>query len=200
VSEEFYRAFAEYEYILVYQLDCLVFSSNLEEWCGAGWDYVGAPWFKNYREDTTEGFWAVGNGGLSLRRVGRALEVLGSGRLLDDPKERGAKTEKFAGVPGVRRAVVALRTRLLERGYHNTVRWLVEELGKARDFHEDLFWAFYARRIVADFRIATAGEAVAFSFEMAPRYCFEANGGRLPFGCHAWAKYDREFWRPYLLK
>jgi hypothetical protein len=200
VSEEFYRAFADYEYILVYQLDCLVFSGKLEEWCRAGWDYVGAPWFKNYREDTSDGFWAVGNGGLSLRRVARAVEVLSSKRLLDDPKVRGAKAETFAGVPGLRRALVALRTLLLERGYHNTVGWLVEDLGKAADFHEDLFWAFYASKIVPDFCIATPEQAVAFSFEMAPRYCFEANGGRLPFGCHAWTKYDREFWGPFLLK
>src|SRR5579872_182723 len=109
VKEEFYRAFEEYEYVLIYQLDCLVFSSGLEEWCEAGWDYVGAPWFKNYGEDTSEGLWAVGNGGLSLRRVARAVEVLSSKRLLDDPKERGEKTEKFGWMPGLRRTVVGLR-------------------------------------------------------------------------------------------
>jgi hypothetical protein len=200
VREEFYRAFAEYEYVLIYQLDCLVFSSNLEEWCQAGWDYVGAPWFKNYQEDTSEGLWAVGNGGLSLRRVARALEVLSSKRLVDDPKVRGEKTEKFGPAPGLRRLVVGLRTLLLEHGYHNTVRWLVQDLGKYPDFHEDLFWAFHARRVVPDFNIATPQQALGFSFEMAPRYCFKANSERLPFGCHAWAKYDREFWKPFLLK
>ena len=200
VKEEFYRAFVEYEYILIYQLDCLVFSSGLEGWCEAGWDYVGAPWFKDYREDTSEGFWAVGNGGFSLRRVARAIEVLSSKRLLDDPKVRGEKTEKFGAVPALRRTVVTLRRFLLERGYHNTVGWLVEELGKYPNFHEDLFWSFYARSVVPEFKIATPQEAVRFSFEMAPGYCFQANGERLPFGCHAWSKYDREFWKPFLLK
>ena len=42
MKEKFYRAFADYEYILIYQLDCLVFASSLEEWCGKGWDYVGS--------------------------------------------------------------------------------------------------------------------------------------------------------------
>src|SRR5579863_6410886 len=31
VTREFYQAFAGYEYILIYQPDCLVFSSDLEE-------------------------------------------------------------------------------------------------------------------------------------------------------------------------
>jgi hypothetical protein len=200
VKEEFYRTFTHYEYILIYQLDCLAFSSNLEQWCERGWDYIGAPWFKYHREDTTEGFWAVGNGGLSLRRVARALEVLTSNRLLDDPKVRGPKTEKFTSVPQLRRMLVALRTFLLKHGYHNTVDWLVQDLGRRPDFHEDVFWAFQASRVVPGFNIATPEQAVGFSFEMAPRYCFKANSGRLPFGCHAWTKYDREFWKPFLLK
>ena len=200
VAEEFYQAFADYEFILIYQLDCLVFSSDLEEWCRAGWDYVGAPWFKNYQEDPTDGFWAVGNGGLSLRRVARALDVLSSRRLLDDPKVRGAKTEKFDSIPQLRRMLVALRTFLLERGYHNTVCWLVRDLGRYPNFHEDLFWSFHASRVVPEFKIATPQQALGFSFEMAPRHCFKANSERLPFGCHAWAKYDRDFWKPFLLK
>ena len=200
VKEEFYRAFADYEYILVYQLDCLVFSSNLEEWCRAGCDYIGAPWFKYYREDPSDGFWAVGNGGLSLRRVAGALNVLTSKRLLDDPQVRGPKTMRFKSIPQVRNMLVALRTLLFKHGYHNTVDWLVRDLGNHPDFHEDHFWAFHAPRVVPEFSIATPQQAVSFSFEMAPRYCFKANSERLPFGCHAWTKYDREFWKPFLLK
>ena len=40
----FYQRFTDYEYIFVYHLDALVFSSDLESWCEAGWDYIGAPW------------------------------------------------------------------------------------------------------------------------------------------------------------
>jgi hypothetical protein len=25
------------------------------------------------------------------------------------------------------------------------------------------------------------------------------NGGKMPFGCHAWARYDRDFWLPFLV-
>lgn len=200
VSEEFYRAFADYEYILIYQLDCLIFSGELKEWCHRGWDYVGAPWFKNHGEDTSEGLWAVGNGGLSLRRVASALKVLASKQLLDDPKVRGQDTRRFDSAPPVRRMATGLRTFLLGRGYHNNVRWLLRELGKDPKFHEDLFWSFQARRFLPDFKIGTPQQALGFSFEKAPRYCYQRNSSRLPFGCHAWAKYDRAFWEPFLLR
>jgi hypothetical protein len=200
VTEEFYRAFADYECILIYQLDCLVFSRELEEWCHRGWDYVGAPWFKDHSDNASEGLWAVGNGGLSLRRVASALNVLTSTRLVDDPEVRGPQTRQFDSLPRLRKVLIALRTFFLGRGYHNHVRWLIREFEKHPKFHEDLFWAFGARRVVPDFKIATPQQALGFSFEAAPRYCFEENLSRLPFGCHAWAKYDRAFWEPYLLK
>ncbi len=73
LREEFYRAFSDYEYILIYQLDCLVFSSNLEQWCRKGWDYAGAPWLKD-TENPAKGFSAAGNGGLSEDSL-RALRI-----------------------------------------------------------------------------------------------------------------------------
>jgi hypothetical protein len=200
VAKEFYRAFARYQYILIYQTDCLVFSNELEQWCRAGWDYVGAPWFRNFEPDPAGGFWAVGNGGLSLRKVSSALAVLCSTRrTVDDPKERGEQTQRFKSMPQLRRLLISLRTFLFRCGYHNNLRWLLRQL-EANPYNEDLFWAFHAQKLVSPYRIPTPQEAVAFSFEMAPRFCFQQNSERLPFGCHAWPKYDREFWEPYLLK
>src|SRR6185503_12405158 len=59
--------------------------------------------------------------------------------------------------------------------------------------NEDLFWSIVARRLAA-FRIPPAKEALSFAFELEPRLCYEQLGRRLPFGCHAWARYDRGFW------
>lgn len=205
MTAPFYRAFAKYEYILIYQLDCLVFASNLEEWCRKGWDYVGAPWLNN-TEEPTLGFSRVGNGGLSLRRVRSALAVLRSKHPIRDPRELGGEAgrmrfiyDRLKPASQLKRAVCGVKTLLHRYGYHNNVRWLAQNLANV-DFNEDLFWSFEASRFVADFRIPMPLEALDFSFELAPRYCFEANSARLPFGCHAWAKYDRDFWQPFLLK
>lgn len=43
-QEHFYDAFADFTYILIYQLDCYVFEDALADWCRAGFDYLGAPW------------------------------------------------------------------------------------------------------------------------------------------------------------
>lgn len=205
MTEAFYRAFAKYEYILIYQLDCLVFASNLEEWCRKAWDYVGAPWLNN-PEDPSQGFSRVGNGGLSLRRVKSALAVLRSEHLVEDPRVLGEQVgrmrfiyERLKPPSQVKRAIRGAKTLLYRSGYHNNVRWLAQNLANV-DVNEDLFWSIKAPRFVADFRIPIPFQALDFSFELAPRYCFQANSGRLPFGCHAWAKYDRDFWQPFLLK
>jgi hypothetical protein len=76
LSQPFYTAFANYEFILIHQLDALVFSSNLNDWCDQDFDYIGAPWFFNYAAKPAGGLWATGNGGLSLRKVRKFLELL----------------------------------------------------------------------------------------------------------------------------
>jgi len=70
LSEEFYKRFADYDYMLIYQPDVYVFEDKLTWWCKKGYDYVGAPIFglftdKVFYKDKGR----VGNGGLSLRRV-----------------------------------------------------------------------------------------------------------------------------------
>jgi hypothetical protein len=76
LTPAFYEAFRGYEYILTYQLDCLVFSGDLDRWCDRDWDYAGAPWFPDFSAGPEGGLWRVGNGGFSLRRVDALLHVL----------------------------------------------------------------------------------------------------------------------------
>jgi hypothetical protein len=162
LSQRFYEAFADYEYVLVHQLDAIVLRNELEEWCARGLDYVGAPWFPSEAMPlVTEP--TVGNGGLSLRRVAAFREVLGR-----------------AGEAYAR-------------------RWVKGRSDSRFEAHEDLFWSFDARRFVPEFRVASVEEALAFAFEVEPRRAFALAGERLPFGAHAWARYDRAFWEPHLL-
>ena len=71
LSEEFYARFAEYDYMLICQLDAYVFRDELLEWCSKGYDYIGAPLF-GYHFDIEHG--KVGNGGFCLRRVKAYLD------------------------------------------------------------------------------------------------------------------------------
>ena len=189
LTPRFYEAFASYEYILIYQLDCLVFSDQLADWCGAGFDYLGAPWLADPTQPE-RGFSRVGNGGLSLRRVQACLSVL-----------RGGGEERSAWS-------TLLRSRLPDRPSFD---WLgrLRVLREARrgvtwyrthySLNEDHFWADRAQLFDPSFVVAPVSHGLRFSFECAPRYCLRKTDGVLPFGCHAWAKWDREFWEPYLI-
>lgn len=63
--------------------------------------------------------------------------------------------------------------------------------------HEDYFWSLVVPSLSTSFRIAPFQEALRFAFETKPDMCLEMNGGKLPFGCHAWEKYDIDFWRKH---
>ena len=72
---EFYSAFSEYLYMLVYQLDCWIFSDNLEYFISLDYDYIGAPWFELDPEKKNMEPTKCGNGGFSLRKIDKFLEV-----------------------------------------------------------------------------------------------------------------------------
>lgn len=60
---------------------------------------------------------------------------------------------------------------------------------------EDVFWSSCEGE---DFSVAPINVALQFSFECDVQECFALNGEKLPFGCHAWEKYDYDFWKPYI--
>jgi Protein of unknown function (DUF5672) len=195
LSPEFYSCFESYEYILIYQLDCLVLSGDLRKWCERDFDYIGAPWFKGHSSDPAAGLWRVGNGGLSLRRVSSFVAVLTARGLWASPRELAEELDRLAGHPRLRKLLVWLRALLFRTGYKNTIADFIRNFPE----NEDWFWGLYAPQACPDFRIPTAEEALSFAFECAPRYCFAKNGNRLPFGCHGWYKIDRPFWQQFLL-
>jgi hypothetical protein len=196
-SPTFYRTFADYEYILIYHLDSLVFSDQLVQWCEMGFDYIGSPWIKSEGApylgpaDLEN---QVGNGGFSLRKVESFLKVIYSPRYSTDPMRYWE--EISASTPGYRKYMRLPKFFLKHLKVFNSAR---REISKY-PFNEDMFWATRARHLYPEFKIAPLEVALRFAFECAPRACFEKNNHTLPFGCHAWPRYDREFWEPYLLK
>ena len=61
------------------------------------------------------------------------------------------------------------------------------------DVHEDFFWSKHDSR---QFRVASEDVALKFAFEKNVRKCFRLSNYNIPFGCHAWEKYDFAFWKP----
>ncbi|WDF54279.1 DUF5672 family protein [Mucilaginibacter sp. KACC 22063] len=107
LSADFYSHFSDYEFILIYQMDAFVFKDELNYWCDQEFDYIGAPWIRkkqdknpikritveaqqkistalNLKKNGVPNKYQfenkVGNGGFSLRRVSKFLEVATSMR------------------------------------------------------------------------------------------------------------------------
>lgn len=195
LSEAFYRRLLDYEFVLIHHLDALAFGDQLEAWCDAGYDYIGAPWLVS--PDTPHiAVSKVGNGGFSLRRVRAFLRVLQSRRYFVEPDEYWRRY--VARTHPLVRVLNAPRKYLKRLPVFNDVKWHVQWALRG-DVHEDRFWAEFATHYDPSFRIAPVETGMRFAFEAEPRRCFERLAGRLPFGAHRWTRFDRAFYEPWLL-
>lgn len=196
LSVEFYEGFSQYEFLLMYHLDALVFSDQLLQWCERGYDFVGPPWIPGDTIRWTDEE-AVGNGGFALLKVGGFLRMLRSRRRFRDPAAalRGIKASG-SGREFALNVVRWVRAWLpVDNDARAHVRsWLKSGMGS------DLFISRFASYYNPEFRRPSVDEALEFAFEVEPRECFRRKGNQLPFGCHAWDRYDREFWEPFLLR
>lgn len=185
----FYKRFTYYKYMLIYQLDAWVFSDQLAQWCAKGYDYVGAPWFELHKTHE-EGYslWCCGNGGLSLRHIAKFIETTSPTTLFLSRKEiieKYFKSIKTWG-KGIERLL----------GRKNNMVWYRQ---KRSDLWEDTFFSYGLEGTSHELNRPSPEEGAEFSFECSPAYLFEFIGNKLPFGCHAWRKFQyQEFWSKYI--
>jgi len=189
LCDDFYKAFSSYEYILIYQLDALVFSNQLKEWCNKEFSYIGAPWVNSIIGRLTHMKTLPangGNGGFSLRNVEMCRKVL--------RKVKGLSTKSSAN------HLIQMFWFFLAiiKGKSHGI-WLKAPPDNY-PLNEDGFWSLEAPKYLNEYKTAPLKESLTFSFERYPEKCFRLNKNRLPFGCHAWSKYDPGFWKKYLLK
>lgn len=196
LSREFYSSFERYDFILIYQLDCLVFSGDLNMWLNAGYDYIGAPWFSG-SERPEKGFSRTGNGGLSLRKTSAFLKVIDSKKYISEqPSFLGEYIS--ANLPDLSETSVIQRFKKKASILRDIQRGS-ESYRKSYTLNEDHFWSDRAKLFYPDFRIAPPDISFKFAFEKHPEYCYRLNNNTLPFGCHAWTKWGREFWRQFVI-
>jgi hypothetical protein len=205
MSFDFYQKFRKFKYALIYQLDAYVFRDELKYWCNKGYDYVGAPWngMHTYNNKSVEG---VGNGGFSLRKIKSSIGLLEKIRMYE---------------------VLIQYQHYNWKGLVPKLPFIIKKLGKAKKspskcetnyhFQEDYFWCNVAPASLSsfpchtrllkllcwwytrnDYNVAPKNIAVSFSLETSVRELFEKNNNTLPFGCHAWEKYEPDFWKEFI--
>ena len=187
ISMEFYKLLNNYTHLLIHEPDAIVVRDELDSWCVQEIDFIGAPWFEGltrakYKYDAYP--IGVGNFGLSLIRLAAAQDVLKSTN----------RWYTFHKIPrdflkGVLGSRSALRRSLLGLGVGGELRNACHLYGG----NCDIFWCCTVPENFKEFRVASIEQALKFSWEVLPRRCAELTNGALPFGFHAWAKYDRAF-------
>lgn len=187
LNKKFYEIFKTYNFMLIYQLDALVFSDQLENWINSGYDFIAAPWFRpiiGFLSHKKGSPISGGNGGFSLRNIQKALKILD---IVNKSATRRLKNSL------IRKLWFLLA---LVTGKSHKI-WLDAPTDNY-PFNEDGFWSYEAPKYDPSYKVAPFKEALKFSFERFPRKCFALNNRQLPFGCHAWTKYDRNFWTKFI--
>ncbi len=187
LNKAFYECFEQWEYMLLYQPDAFVFRDEVNYWCSQGYDYIGAPWriVRTTQIDPINS----GNGGFSLRKVESMIDALTNRRFLLTLEglkylyeERGPYRKPYLLFRGM-------------FGFQNSVKSIIE-----KDLaNEDKFFAMQRYRRKSPFKVPNSDVAMYFSFEQDPSYLFKQTGGKLPFGCHAWERYEYDsFWSKHI--
>ncbi len=189
----FYKRFSSYQFMLIYQLDAFVFRDELEFWCSKNYDFIGAPWFKGWDEPSEKAeIIGVGNGGLSLRKTSMFLKLLRKIRYLKF-LHRLYTSSHLNKLIEFRHFLLPFK--MITQHYFD--HEVFESILKGNHLNEDYFWAIQMPKCFHFMNIAPINEAIKFSFEVNPRLLYDLNNKMLPFGCHAWERYDVEFWKEF---
>ena len=111
LSQAFHDRYAAAEFMLILQTDAVLLRDELDHWTSLPYDYVGAPWpqgvqihvnldrFAGAQGKTVRAL--VGNGGLSLRRIGKCRALLDEfPQALDMFRRTGSSEDLYFAVLG----------------------------------------------------------------------------------------------------
>lgn len=188
---KFYERFKDFDYILIYQPDGWVFKDELEYWCNIGFDYIGAPWFEGFEkaDKNSKMLKEIGNGGMSLRNIEKHIKLFKNPYFIQTFKSISDENRKHKFISNILNIPI------------NFFKYLSQYIIPSRfgtKLNEDFYIAKYAKKIVNDFKFPTPEEASKFSFENLPERLYEINNKELPFLCHAFKKYNFNFWQQFI--
>ena len=101
-TTNFYKTFKSYKYILIFQTDCIALSfDKMPDWIAEDFDYVGSPIISNKNHWPSAP--VAGNGGLSLRKVKKFIELTSNKKLIKElnKKETYRKYEDAFFIEGM---------------------------------------------------------------------------------------------------
>jgi len=192
VSPLVFNALPGYTHMIVHEPDAIVIRDEIDYWCNQPFDYIGAPALEGWGQaDADEPVTRFGNFGFSFHRLSTSRRIINSS-LRWQPFYTAVVENLIRGLGGDK---ARLRQGLIRLGSAGRLRGAY----KLFDGYCDGFWSFIVPTVDKTFRIPTADVAIQFAWDAVPSRYMELCGGRLPFGIHAWFKWDFAFLTPHLL-
>jgi hypothetical protein len=185
LSTDFYQTFLDFKYGLIYQLDAYVFRDELENWCDEGYDYIGAPWIKADMGNPFV-FWLKKKIALFFK-----LKHPNKVAYRDIIRANSVGNGGFS-LRNIPKSLEIVRRFQKEINYYTSS-------GDYR-LNEDVFWGVEVNRYKQNIRIPDYKTALRFAFEEYPEIGYREIGEKLPFGCHAWERYNPNFWSQFIEK
>lgn len=196
LKKEVYKPFLDYDKMLIYQLDAWIFKDELEYWCNQPYDYIGAPWFEGFTTDVTPETPLQkysGNGGFSLRSVDKMYKLVSQnidGHLPFNVIYERSKKRKL--ISNIINFPVYLSKWIFQKG------WFLSAWKNPQEFEDVMINRIVQYRKLEWFILAPSEVAIKFGFEYQPDVLFSRNNNELPFGCHAFEKYNPEFYKKFI--
>lgn len=190
-SKNFYNYFVSYEYMLLYQLDAWVLEGEIEQFLELNYDYIGAPIFKHNYKKAPEVIVGGGNGGVTLRKISTALDVLNSNVFFS--------AKKYFSKIGYDYNIYKHPIKYLFKKYFSYFVYFNTK-GSLWPFaiQEDVFWSVVVPSIFDSFKVPDLKTSSQFSFDSYPTIVHKYSEC-LPLFFHAWEKNNDGFFEELYL-
>jgi len=184
LSESFYNAFSNVDYVLICQTDVFVFKDELDFWCSNNFDYIGAPWI-----GSTHNFYNI-----SLEKISNIIRVM-----------IGKNKKSYDHIFKVGNGGFSLRKvkthRLIVSKHKKLINYYIENHQKENYHIEDVFFSLKAPELEPDFSIPKWEIALKFCIDRKPKIAFKLNKNQLPFAIHRFDKPKAlRFWKNFIEK
>jgi hypothetical protein len=175
LSADFYKRFLNYKFILIYQLDAFVFKDDLTYWCNKNYDYIGAP--QAAASNAPGDMQFLKNYSAVINKINT---IFGTQHKISNVGNGGLSLRKT-------------------RTFYILLKLLKNKVANWGTYNEDVFFRYWGNLLFPLFRLPDDETALRFSVETSPKKSLEKLNYELPFGCHAFEKYDFEVWKPFVL-
>lgn len=174
LNPKFYKRFLPYRFLLIHQLDAFIFKNELDYWCSLNYDYIGAPTPPHFNKSNEIQFLAGYSRFLTILN-----RVFGSELRVSNVGNGGLSLRKTKSCYWL---LFFLKSRIQKWGSNN----------------EDGFFKYWGNILNPLFRLPPDSLAYRFSIETEPSKNLGRLNGALPFGCHAFERYEPKKWKTFI--